>query len=194
MRGPRSGMSTETGSLPSQLSLRSAGLGPRGLGCLHRGACLHQQRRIDRLFRRHHALALSQQRRGRLDLRLRVDQSAHPINDGCSGEQWTGNAAEHGGLLPELAVRALRFRTVALLRPGEREATHLGHRCVCRSLDWGSSMRRLEPARTGQVTEQYKERHMTGDLEGRRVAFLVAPEGAEQVELTEPWKAVSEAG
>ncbi|MDQ4094412.1 MAG: type 1 glutamine amidotransferase [Actinomycetota bacterium] len=35
---------------------------------------------------------------------------------------------------------------------------------------------------------------MTGDLEGRRVAFLVAPEGAEQVELTEPWKAVYEAG
>ena len=28
----------------------------------------------------------------------------------------------------------------------------------------------------------------------RRVAFLVAPEGIEQVELTEPWKAVEEAG
>ncbi|MCS0599971.1 type 1 glutamine amidotransferase [Streptomyces sp. LP11] len=27
-----------------------------------------------------------------------------------------------------------------------------------------------------------------------RVAFLVAPEGVEQVELTEPWKAVSDAG
>jgi protease I len=35
---------------------------------------------------------------------------------------------------------------------------------------------------------------VTGDLEGRRVAFLVAPEGTEQVELTEPWKAVHEAG
>jgi protease I len=35
---------------------------------------------------------------------------------------------------------------------------------------------------------------VTGDLQGRRVAFLVAPEGTEQVELTEPWKAVSEAG
>jgi protease I len=52
----------------------------------------------------------------------------------------------------------------------------------------------LEPARTGQVTDRIKERHVTGDLEGRRVAFLVAPEGTEQVELTEPWKAVSEAG
>jgi len=31
-------------------------------------------------------------------------------------------------------------------------------------------------------------------LKGRRIAFLVAPEGAEQVELTEPWKAVEEAG
>jgi protease I len=31
-------------------------------------------------------------------------------------------------------------------------------------------------------------------LQGKRVAFVVAPEGAEQVELTEPWKAVEEAG
>jgi protease I len=31
-------------------------------------------------------------------------------------------------------------------------------------------------------------------LQGKRIAFLVAPEGAEQVELTEPWKAVEEAG
>lgn len=35
---------------------------------------------------------------------------------------------------------------------------------------------------------------MTQPLHGRRVAFLVAPEGTEQVELTEPWKAVYEAG
>ncbi|CAJ1502089.1 type 1 glutamine amidotransferase domain-containing protein [[Mycobacterium] kokjensenii] len=35
---------------------------------------------------------------------------------------------------------------------------------------------------------------MSGSLEGRRVAFLVAPEGVEQVELTEPWRAVTEAG
>ncbi|WP_026360703.1 type 1 glutamine amidotransferase domain-containing protein [Amycolatopsis nigrescens] len=31
-------------------------------------------------------------------------------------------------------------------------------------------------------------------LAGRRVAFLVAPEGIEQVELTEPWQAVKDAG
>jgi protease I len=31
-------------------------------------------------------------------------------------------------------------------------------------------------------------------LRGTTVAFLVAPEGIEQVELTEPWKAVQEAG
>ncbi|WP_024875260.1 type 1 glutamine amidotransferase domain-containing protein [Saccharomonospora piscinae] len=31
-------------------------------------------------------------------------------------------------------------------------------------------------------------------LTGRRVAFVVAPEGTEQVELTEPWKAVEQAG
>jgi protease I len=33
-----------------------------------------------------------------------------------------------------------------------------------------------------------------GKLDGRRIAFLVAPEGVEQAELTEPWKAVEEAG
>jgi protease I len=31
-------------------------------------------------------------------------------------------------------------------------------------------------------------------LNGKRIAFVVAPEGVEQVELTEPWKAVEEAG
>ena len=31
-------------------------------------------------------------------------------------------------------------------------------------------------------------------LSGKQVAFLVAAEGIEQVELTEPWKAVQEAG
>ena len=31
-------------------------------------------------------------------------------------------------------------------------------------------------------------------LRGKKVAFLVSPEGVEQVELTEPWKAVEQAG
>ena len=31
-------------------------------------------------------------------------------------------------------------------------------------------------------------------LTGKTVAFLVAPEGIEQAELTEPWKAVQDAG
>src|SRR5215211_670375 len=34
----------------------------------------------------------------------------------------------------------------------------------------------------------------TGKLSGKRIAFLVAPEGVEQVELTEPWKAVEGEG
>lgn len=34
----------------------------------------------------------------------------------------------------------------------------------------------------------------TSALSGKQVAFLVAGEGVEQVELTEPWKAVEEAG
>jgi protease I len=35
---------------------------------------------------------------------------------------------------------------------------------------------------------------MAGKLDGKRIAFLVAPEGTEQVELTEPWKAVEAEG
>jgi protease I len=35
---------------------------------------------------------------------------------------------------------------------------------------------------------------MSASLNGHKVAFLVAPEGVEQVELTEPWKAVEDAG
>ena len=35
---------------------------------------------------------------------------------------------------------------------------------------------------------------MTQDLTGKTIAFLVAAEGIEQVELTEPWQAVEDAG
>ena len=35
---------------------------------------------------------------------------------------------------------------------------------------------------------------MANELQGKKIAFLVAPEGVEQVELTEPWKAVRDAG
>lgn len=35
---------------------------------------------------------------------------------------------------------------------------------------------------------------MSESSRGRQVAFLVAPEGAEQVELTEPWRAVAQTG
>ena len=35
---------------------------------------------------------------------------------------------------------------------------------------------------------------MANELSGRKIAFLTANEGVEQVELTEPWKAVEDAG
>jgi protease I len=35
---------------------------------------------------------------------------------------------------------------------------------------------------------------MADDLKGKRIAFLVAQEGVEEVELTKPWKAVKQAG
>jgi protease I len=33
---------------------------------------------------------------------------------------------------------------------------------------------------------------MAGKLDGKKIAFLVANEGTEQVELTEPWNAVEQ--
>ena len=35
---------------------------------------------------------------------------------------------------------------------------------------------------------------MSGQLNGKKIAFLVAQEGVEEVELTKPWKAVQQAG
>jgi protease I len=35
---------------------------------------------------------------------------------------------------------------------------------------------------------------MTNELEGRRIAFMTANEGTEQIELTTPWRAVRDAG
>ena len=35
---------------------------------------------------------------------------------------------------------------------------------------------------------------MANELQGKKIAFLVAPEGTEQVELTQPWEAVKNAG
>ena len=35
---------------------------------------------------------------------------------------------------------------------------------------------------------------MSDELRGKKIAFLAAMEGTEQIELTEPWKAVEEAG
>jgi protease I len=35
---------------------------------------------------------------------------------------------------------------------------------------------------------------VSGELSGKKIAFAVGPEGVEQVELTEPWRAVEDAG
>ena len=37
-------------------------------------------------------------------------------------------------------------------------------------------------------------RLVSDELQGKTIAFLVAPEATEQVELTEPWRAVQDAG
>jgi deglycase len=46
----------------------------------------------------------------------------------------------------------------------------------------------------GETEPHSKENPMADELQGKRIAFVVAPEGVEQVELTEPWKAVEQAG
>ncbi len=48
------------------------------------------------------------------------------------------------------------------------------------------------PTVTGKRDD--KEIDMASPLQGRKIAFLTANEGVEQVELTEPWKAVEKAG
>jgi protease I len=48
--------------------------------------------------------------------------------------------------------------------------------------------RRTKKDPTGEVSL------MSTQLQGKTIAFLVAPDGIEQVELTEPWKAVEQAG
>src|SRR4249920_719578 len=47
---------------------------------------------------------------------------------------------------------------------------------------------RIDPVRSGY------RRVMTAQLQDRRIAFLTANEGVEQIELTEPWEAVKRAG
>jgi protease I len=39
-----------------------------------------------------------------------------------------------------------------------------------------------------------RESIVANELQGKKIAFLAAPEGVEQVELTEPWEAVKNAG
>jgi protease I len=39
-----------------------------------------------------------------------------------------------------------------------------------------------------------RESILANELQGKKIAFLAAPEGVEQVELTEPWEAVLNAG
>jgi protease I len=56
--------------------------------------------------------------------------------------------------------------------------------------DWPVGSRKHESGREIQA----KEADMADTLNGKRLAFLMANEGVEQVELTEPWKAIEEAG
>jgi len=55
----------------------------------------------------------------------------------------------------------------------------------------------LAPRRTGIEVFQANRRRLeevAEDIRGKRIAFLMADEGVEQVELTRPWEAVKEAG
>jgi protease I len=47
---------------------------------------------------------------------------------------------------------------------------------------------------TTSLFDNNEEIHMAGELAGKKIAFLVANEGVEEIELTEPMKAVKNAG
>ena len=49
-------------------------------------------------------------------------------------------------------------------------------------------------ARLRAMMTEDGEKHMSNELAGKRIAFLVANAGVEQVELTSPWRAVKDAG
>jgi len=51
-----------------------------------------------------------------------------------------------------------------------------------------------EEARVGLSTYEERTHDVAGELDGKKIAFLVANEGVEQAELTEPWQAVQAAG
>src|SRR3954451_7242026 len=56
--------------------------------------------------------------------------------------------------------------------------------------------RRIRPSAEGTthaIPGSGQEEHQMADLSGKTIAFLVAPEGVEEIELTEPWQAVEEA-
>src|SRR3954464_14742736 len=76
---------------------------------------------------------------------------------------------------------------MALGYPGPRALNPARHRRRTRFAAPGKADSR-------QGVDFRKEAEMADKLQGKRIAFLVATEGIEQVELTEPWKAVQEAG
>src|SRR3954462_5280563 len=73
-------------------------------------------------------------------------------------------------------------------------SSHFSLRANIRSSERPDRRLTLLCAGYAAIEHNAKEVIMPTTLAGKRIAFLVAPEGAEQVELTEPWKAVQEAG
>src|SRR5919107_2507399 len=60
--------------------------------------------------------------------------------------------------------------------------------------DAGNQTENRAENRTDHDPKSDSGSHAEADLHGRTVAFLVAMEGVEQAELTEPWAAVERAG
>src|SRR3954447_7157968 len=70
-----------------------------------------------------------------------------------------------------------------------RSATGWPRCCATDIQEWGPS------DWVGDMESEQRERSdMAEQLRGKTIAFLVANEGVEQVELTRPWDAVREAG
>ena len=102
-------------------------------------------------------------------------------------------------IYPESSARLLDGRHLDVSPAGRRAVVRGAPRSArphARSLTRGRPTRGASAAagrvRSG-LTDDTEESPMP-DLTGRTIAFLVAPEGIEQVELTDPWAAVEDAG
>lgn len=97
----------------------------------------------------------------------------------AAGLSWAIEFAQLGGIPP-----VLRPLLGSTFNPPDLFWYAVGAGAAWTAHTWGSSGKGEENAHQGGIQMMH----------GKTIAFLVAPEGVEEVELTEPWKSVKQAG